>query len=176
MHAGLISFRIGVTWFGYAAVRIARRVLFSVVGCYAQLSLCPLITSTHIHTFVPHRLIYLTISCLSQMECMFRLNYIVMQNVCLKVCIYSLKITFSLNLCRFPMFHSLPTRYVVILPYNFIIPNRLLTLLCIFMVVNAGGCDCLGRKQIRYMFVGHPFRSARKEDVRVNLWDYVVIM
>jgi hypothetical protein len=64
MHAGLISFRIGVTWFGYAAVRIARRVLFSVVCCYTQLRLYPLITSTHIHTFASHQLMYLTISCL----------------------------------------------------------------------------------------------------------------
>lgn len=30
------------------------------------------------------------------------------------------------------MFQGLPTRYVVILPYNFIIPDRLLRLLCIF--------------------------------------------
>ena len=64
MHAGLISFRIGVTWFSYAVVRIARRVLFNVVVCFTQLTLCPLITSTHIHTFAPHQLIYLTISCL----------------------------------------------------------------------------------------------------------------
>ena len=44
------------------------------------------------------------------------------------------------------------------------------------MVVNAGGCDCLGRKQIRLIFVGQPFRLARKKDVRVNLRDCVVIM
>jgi len=86
------------------------------------------------------------------------------------------KYTFSLYLCHFPLFRGFPTGYVVILPYNFIIRNRLLTLQCIFVVDSAGGCDCLGRKQIRYMFVGQPFRSARKEDVRVNLWNYVVIM
>lgn len=86
------------------------------------------------------------------------------------------KDTFSLYLCHFPMFEGFPTGYVVILPYNFITRNRLLTLQCIFVVVIAGGCDCLGRKQIRYMFVGQPFRSARKEDVRVNLWNNVLIM
>jgi hypothetical protein len=51
MHAGFIIFRIGFTWFGCAAVRIARRVLIIVTGYYTQLTLCPLITSTHIHTF-----------------------------------------------------------------------------------------------------------------------------
>ena len=74
------------------------------------------------------------------------------------------------------MFQDFPTGYVAILTYTSITPNRLLTLQCVFMVVNARGCDCLGKKQIRYMFVGQPFRSAKEEDVRVNFWDYVLSM
>jgi hypothetical protein len=61
------------------------------------------------------------------------------------------------------MFQDFPTGYVVILPNNSKTLNRLQPLQCIFMVVKVGGCDCLGRKQIRYMFVGQPFQSARRE-------------
>jgi hypothetical protein len=70
------------------------------------------------------------------------------------------------------MFQDFSTGCVVILQYNSITLNRLQ---CIFMVLKVGGCDCLGRKRIRFMFVGQPFRSARKEGVRVNRLDYVVI-